>query len=170
MTDRRWTSSLGGLLAGIVALVLVTAILSSALAARRTSDTVASLSHQLEAASAQRDQVRADLLTSQQQSAAALANLAAQNRRLQHKLDVLVRFLRANGLQVPKIVATTTASPAPPGTKPGVVRSHPKAPASRPPKAHPASPAPATPATTASPGTTDLTCNLAPALCPLLHP
>lgn len=157
---RQWASTAAGLIVGIVVLVFATAILTSAVSSSNTSDTVRSLSRQLEDANNQLEQLRAEYAAAQEQSSRERTKLTEQNRQLQHKLDVLVKFLRAHGLSVPDVVVRTRPEPAPKGTGP-------RGPKPRP-TLHPGTPGPtATPMPTATPDpVTDLTCRVAPLLCP----
>lgn len=94
--------SAAGILVGIVALTMVSAVLGGSLAAIHANDTVRSLAADLHAARIQNEQLHA-----------TVDQLADQNRRILAQNDALVRFLRRHGLQVPRVVYT----PPPPSTE-----------------------------------------------------
>lgn len=113
----RWSAAWGAVL-GLVAVVMVTAVLLGTAAALRANSTVDRLATQLGDARDQIDALRAD------------------NQQLLAQNVVLVRFLRKHGLQVPQVVTQPPAITFPPTPAPrdGATTSRPKAPPSRTPR------------------------------------
>lgn len=102
--DRRWSSTAGALVLGLIGCGLVAAILLAAVSAREANHSVDALAGQLHDANAQLRQLRADndAATSRARRASReRAALEAQNRALQAQVRALVATLRAHGLPVP---------------------------------------------------------------------
>lgn len=183
MTHRRWTSSIGGVLAGVVALVLVTAILAAGVSSSHTSGTVSSLAHQLKDANTQLaeqngqlNQLRADYAAAQHQSAKARAQLRRQNRLTRAQLVAVLTYLREHGISVPTGVVNPSIAESP-GPRPKGIGPRGPSPSTSTtsPQSHPRpSPSPSprptggttTGPTTPAPAITDLICLLTPTLCP----
>jgi cell division protein FtsB len=165
--QRRWTSSLAGLALGIVALVIVTAILTSAVSSVRAENKASTLTEQIRGLRADNASLRADNASLRTQVAALGADnraLRRQNRQMLSQQRALVTYLREHGLSVPDSVVRA-----------GPGKAHPKGrgPRGPQPTQPPLLPVPTvtpapTPSPTPSPGLTDLVCallNIAP--CPL---
>lgn len=151
--------SAAGAILGLIALIMVAAVLGGALAALKANSTIDTLAGDLSAARTQIDALRTDN-----------ARLAAQNSRILTQNRQLVRFLRRHGLQVPSAAdatppgstGTAPTPKAPPAPGPGQPSHHP-----------PSSPTPG-PTPTPTPGPTipgldiltELICTLTPDLCP----
>jgi hypothetical protein len=165
----RIRTSAAGALLGLVAVVLVAAILGGALSAIRANATIDSLAGQLTAARHQIDALRDDN-----------TRLEEQNRQILEQNRTLVTYLRRHGLEIPQTAVPTTPPatvPAPPLSVPQSSDADPKGPSSPPPSVAPGQaappvaspPAPAAPAPTATrtpyaPGLEGL-CDLALILC-----
>lgn len=171
MTSRRnhqLRSSLAGGVLGLLALILVTAVLSGAIAAVQANRTIETLASQLTDARGQIDALRED----NDQLDIQNLRLLTQNTEQHDQLDALIRYLRRHGLPVPKIITATPETTTKPDAE---VSQGPKAPAPSPsPSLSPSpspSPVPGSPAPTPtpmppgpSPGL-GIPCDLIPILC-----
>jgi type II secretory pathway pseudopilin PulG len=164
----RIRTSAAGALLGLIALVLVAAILGGALSAIRANETIDSLAGQLTAARHQIDALRDDN-----------TRLEEQNRQILEQNRTLVTYLRRHGLEIPQTAVPTpppASAPVPsaagggPGTDPkGPALSESAPSPSRSPHPSPSPPGLAGPAPTATrtplaPGLEGL-CDLALILC-----
>jgi hypothetical protein len=148
--------AVSGLIAGAIAVTLVTAILVGAVASSRANDRADALTTKLEKVTNDLTALR-DANESQQSStvktrATLLHNndvLQYQNRVLLQKLLTTIRLLRAQGVTVPP-TALPTSSPGASTTRPKV--------------RHPASPGPTAPSPSGTPSP-NMACQLVPALC-----
>lgn len=155
-------ASAAGALLGLVALVLVAAILGGALSAIRANTTVDSLAAQLTQARQQIDALRDDN-----------TRLADQNRQILRQNRALATALRRHGLAVPPAALTPTLptprTPVPVPkvpTGPGPSPSKQPHPSPRPSPSTPPAPTPTGTLTPPVPGLEGL-CDLTPILC---HP
>lgn len=155
------TSSLIGIVGGAIALILVTAILTSAVSSSNADSRTEALASKLEKVTNDLTALRDNQDAQQTGTLKARANLMHnndvlqyQNRVLQQKVLTLIRLLRAQGIQPPAstLPPPSTASPS----------ADPKAPR-RHPHPNPGSPAPTAPSPTTSPS-----CVLLPVACPFL--
>lgn len=96
--------SLAGAVLGLIALILVSAVLGGALAAIRANGTIDGLVTDLSAARGQIDELQGDN-----------TRLANQNSRILVQNRVLVRYLRRHGLEIPDRATTPSTQPAPNG-------------------------------------------------------
>lgn len=165
----RLRTSAAGALLGIVAMIVVSAILGGALSAFRASTTVDSLVGQLGAARREIDALRDDN-----------TRLEEQNRQILEQNRTLVTYLRRHGLEIPQTATTPppgTFEPLPSTTVPDAdpKASTPSGPSPSPtrsprpsagPSRVPAAPAPTATLTPPAPGLEGL-CDLTPILC---HP
>lgn len=131
MNTQPWFRSAFGLIAGIVALALVTALLTAAVysysAAGKANDISAKFNKQL-------DELQVNAEESDARSARAQrerADLMAQNETLQRQLRALGKFLRPHDIAAPNVAAP---APSP--------RAEPKPPRKPRPKPRPVKPTP----------------------------
>jgi len=148
--------ALVGLVGGAVVLVIITAILTSAVASTRAADRLPEVVSQLQALADQQDATAKRLAEQQRIDAQqrtgtleARRRILHDNAELQRQLRALAKYLRSHGINVPRSITTPRAEPS---TRPKV-RRHPTSPATPTPTA----PSPSTP--------TDPYCVLVPALC-----
>lgn len=130
-------SSLAGLVAGAVALIIITAILAAAVSSLNTNDKAASLLTRIEAVQARQEAQGRELASQEDARRARSQALMAQNAQLRAELASLAQFLRKHGFTVPR----PPTSHAPQQSSPSAV---PKAPR-RTPHHSPGSPAPTEP-------------------------
>lgn len=159
-------------LIGAVALVLTTAGITVVVASVRTNAITSQLLGQIDSLSddnAAAAAARSDLVEQNQRLIAQNQHLIRQNARQREQLDALVRYLRDHGFAVPRITGPAAAAIVPKSpAAPSGASPNPRPRQPRPPLA-PASPVPTTapaPTATPNPGLADLTCTLAPMLCP----
>lgn len=162
----RWKSSLvAGLIAGAAALIVITGILTAAVASSDANRKLGEVTAQLDDAATSLEQTSAELDAFRRQQTARTEASSARGRRLlaqadqlRRQLNALTKMLREQGIEVPPPSPPPEPSPkAEPGSGPG--------PSPRPPRpSAPGSPEPTSP-NPASPRPDDLTCQLLPAIC-----
>lgn len=115
----RWPYAFAGLATGVVALIVLTAIIAAAVSSSAANDRLERVSSHLDAVSARLNQTATELgdlkseqAQRQQQTVAARKVVMEQNRNLRGELAALTAFLHAQGLAVPQAVVTVTAPPA----------------------------------------------------------
>lgn len=148
--------ALFGLIVGAVALVVLTALLTSAVASSNTEHKLSGAVTRLQDIADRQAEIQAEQEASRRADAqrmrgtlAARKRLYHQNAELQRQLRALANFLRAHGFDVPRSLTTPHPEPS----------TRPKAPRRR----HPATPAPTAPSPSSTPSPTY--CQLVPALC-----
>lgn len=162
-SHHRIRSTIAGTTLGLIALVLVAALLGGALYAYRASRTIDNLSAQLTDARGQIDALRRD----NEQLASQNRHLLSQNTKQHAQLDALILYLRRHGLTVPNVIFEPSPALTP---EEEVTVANPKVPQSRP--SHPPSPSvPGTPTLTPAPTPPTpspglgILCDLTPILC-----
>lgn len=152
-----------GLVAGAVALVVLTAILTAAVSSSSADGRLGDVVNQLQAIADQQDRT-ADRLQVQQQTdreqradtLAARRRLMNQNAELQRQVRALTNYLRAHGINVPETLTTPQSEPSNrPKARRQTSRGTPT----------PTEPSPRSPGPSGSP---NLACQLVPSLCPFL--
>lgn len=160
MTGRPRAQAIAFLCFGVVLLIALTAVLSAAVSSSRTLARIERVQDRQE----QQSRVLADQDAARKARSQTLARdndvLQYQNRVLQQKVLVLIRLLRAQGIAVPKVVATPSPSPVPRSTRPKASNPRPTSPGTP----TPTGPTPSGPSPSPNPPPSD-PCVLIPVLC-----